>query len=282
MASLHEYFVKDGWQNLTHQESYALTRQDGSVIGEIISRLQFDFDANAKYVSFYIPALDGVDCPEAIALNSLPDILKWPETKIGVSTAFGSECMEGRYLVFTGRAYLYSERPVAEELKQRMLKEAKAQGLSLIFRSVEYVTERNKWERPRAFISHDSRDKAEIAEPLAKQLQLSMCTVWYDEFSLKVGDSLRDSIETGLKECSKCIFILTPNFLSNGGWSKREYDSIFTRELVEGRNVILPVWHSVSAAEVYTYSPSLADRVAVQWCLGVEAVARKLLGAIDS
>jgi TIR domain len=282
MASLHEYFVKDGSQNLTTHQSWPLTRQDGSVIGEIVARLHFDFDANAKYISFYIPALDEVTCPEALVLNHLPEILKWPETNVGVAAGFGSEHIDGRDLVFTGRIYLYSEQRVADELKQRMLAEARAQAYNLIFRSIEYMTERNKWEKPRAFISHDSRDKKGIAEPLAIQLQKGMCPVWYDEFSLKVGDSLRESIETGLKECSKCILILTPNFLTNEGWSKREYDSIFTRELVERRNVILPVWHSISSADVYQYSPILADRVAVQWSRGVEEVARKLLSAIDS
>ncbi len=76
--------------------------------------------------------------------------------------------------------------------------------------------------------------------------------------------------------------MLTPNFLSNEGWSKREYDSIFTREVVEKQRVILPVWHEISAQDVYQFSPILADRVAVQWSLGVEEVARKLLQAIDT
>jgi hypothetical protein len=60
-----------------------------------------------------------------------------------------------------------------------------------------------------------------------------MCLVWYDQFSLRVGDSLRESVEAGLKECHKCILVLTPNFLSNKGWAKHEYSSIFTREIVE-------------------------------------------------
>jgi hypothetical protein len=106
--------------------------------------------------------------------------------------------------------------------------------------------------------------------------------VWYDEFSLKVGDSLRGSIEAGLKQCPKCIFVLTPNFLANSGWSKTEYDSIFTRELVEKQRVILPVWHNVTAKDVYEYSPVLADRVAVNWSLGVEEVARRLLASINA
>ena len=144
------------------------------------------------------------------------------------------------------------------------------------------MSDRNKWEKPRGFISHDSRDKEAIAEPLAVQMSQIMCPVWYDQFALKVGDSLRESIEKGLKECRKCILVLTPNFLKNGGWTKLEYDSIFTREIVEQRRVILPVWDQVTADDVYQYSPILADRVAAQWSDGVEEVARKLLAAIDA
>jgi hypothetical protein len=60
----------------------------------------------------------------------------------------GSARIEARDLVFTGRIYLYSERPVADEPKQRMLAEAKAERLNLVFRSVEYMTDRNKREKP--------------------------------------------------------------------------------------------------------------------------------------
>jgi len=42
-----------------------------------------------------------------------------------------------------------------------------------MFRSVEYMNEWNKREKPHAFISHDSRDKAEIAQPF-------VCPVWYE------------------------------------------------------------------------------------------------------
>jgi hypothetical protein len=86
-----------------------------------------------------------------------------------------------------------------------------------------------------------------------------LCPVWFDEFSLAVGDSLRESIEAGLKTCHMCILVLTPNFLAKGGWPKREYDSIFTRELIENKKLILPVWAGVSKEEVYEYSPILAE-----------------------
>jgi len=281
MASLHEYFVKDA-RNLTTQRTLTLSKPEGVAQGELTARLHLDFDANAKYVSFFIPEMPAFECPEAFALNEVPEILNWPETRVEVRVGFGFETKDARELVFTGQIYIYSERPVSEALKARLIAEAGDAGHRLTFRSVEYMNERNKWEKPRAFISHDSRDKVSIAEPLALQLQKFMCPVWYDQFSLRVGDSLRESIEAGLKECHKCILVLTPNFLSNEGWSKREYDSIFTREVVEKQRVILPVWHEISVQDVYHFSPILADRVAVQWSLGIEEVARKLLQAIDA
>jgi len=282
MASLYEYFKKDGSGNLTVQEQWKFSNVNGrNIEGEVIARLHYDFDAYAKYISFYVPNIEGVELPEAFLLNKIPEMLNWSETKLAVSAGFLGDQTNARDLIFTGRVYLYSERVVPEGLRTKMIAEAKTLGHSLVFRSAEYSNMRNRWEKPRAFISHDSRDKKEIAEPLALELQKLMYSVWYDDFTLKVGDSLRESIEGGLKECPKCILILTPNFLSNEGWSKREYDSIFTRELVEGQRVILPVWSGVTTEDVYKYSPILADRLAVQWSKGVEEVARKLSHSID-
>jgi len=108
------------------------------------------------------------------------------------------------------------------------------------------------------------------------------CPVWYAEFSLRVGDSLRESIERGLKETRKCILILTPNFLKNEGWTKREFNSVFTRELLEKSNVILPVWHEVTQQQVYDYSPSLADKYALYWSAeDKEDIADKLQRAVQ-
>jgi hypothetical protein len=41
-----------------------------------------------------------------------------------------------------------------------------------------------------AFISHASEDKDGFVRPLAKELSRRGFRVWYDEFSLKVGDKL--------------------------------------------------------------------------------------------
>jgi TIR domain len=282
MASLKEYFIKDGARNLTLDEKWPLSNQSGHTYGEITARLHFDFEAYARYVSFFIPEMDGVELPEAFALREIPKLLKAPSERVQVQMGIGRERTDGKDLVFTGQVYLYSERPVKDEHKERLMREAATVGHRIIFRSVEYMNERNRYEKPLAFISHDSRDKKGIAEPLAIQLQKMMCPVWFDQYSLQVGDSLRRSIEKGLQECPKCVVILTQNFLNNSGWTRVEYDSIFTRELVERRRVILPVRHNVTTADIYKYSPILADRVAAQWSDGVEEVARKLFRAIEA
>src|SRR5258708_647859 len=49
-----------------------------------------------------------------------------------------------------------------------------------------------------AFISHASEDKRQVVAPLAKALTKLGFRIWYDEFELRVGDSLRQSIDKGL------------------------------------------------------------------------------------
>jgi hypothetical protein len=118
---------------------------------------------------------------------------------------------------------------------------------------------------------------------MALYLQRFLCPVWYDEFSLKIGDSLRDSIEKGLKECKKCILVLSPNFLSNKGWTKKEFDSIFTREILEEQKLVLPVWFNVSKKDVYEYSPSLLNVKGADWnSLGEEEVCRQIHNVITA
>ena len=107
-----------------------------------------------------------------------------------------------------------------------------------------------------------------------------MLPIWYDEYSLKLGDSLRESIEKGLKDCKKCILILSPNFLNNLGWTKTEFNTIFTREIIETKNLVLPIWAGVSKKDIYDYSPMLVDRVGVNWDKGLEFVIEKIQHAL--
>ncbi len=110
------------------------------------------------------------------------------------------------------------------------------------------------------FISHASEDKDEIARPMAAALQAQGLKVWYDEFTLRIGDSLRRKIDEGLANSRIGLVVLSPSFLGKG-WTNHELDGIVTRS-VTGEQVLLPIWHKISKQEVISYSPSLADKLA--------------------
>lgn len=164
----------------------------------------------------------------------------------------------------TRRVFIYHDAQLSESEVRRLQSEAKTIGIHLQVRGEGYRSAREASERPVAFISYDAQDRA-IAQSIAISLGSLGCPVWYDEFRLKVGDSLRRSIESGLRQCRHCIVILSPHYLANQGWARREYDSVFTRENVQKRRLFLPVWCGVSAGEVLEYSPSLADVKATIW-----------------
>jgi hypothetical protein len=128
------------------------------------------------------------------------------------------------------------------------------------------------------FISHASEDKEDFVRPLAESLSRSGLRVWYDEFTLKVGDSLRRSIDYGLDRSRYGIVVISPSFLKKD-WPQRELDGLVARE-VNGLKLILPVWHDIRADRVRSYSPTLADRVAVSSSEGIDEVTKQLMQAI--
>jgi len=127
---------------------------------------------------------------------------------------------------------------------------------------------------PQLFVCHASEDKAAFVRPLAHALKAHGLQVWYDEFSLKPGDSLRRSIDRGLAQCTAGIVILSPSFFAKE-WPQRELDALFAAE-VAGRSQIVPVWFQIDFAAVASVSPLLADRLAIRSELGINSVASKI------
>jgi hypothetical protein len=128
------------------------------------------------------------------------------------------------------------------------------------------------------FVSHASEDKDSFVRPLVAALTSAGLKVWFDEQELKVGDSLRRSIDRGLARSRFGIVVISPSFLSKH-WPQKELDGLVARE-EDGSKVILPVWHEISATEVRQSSPTLADRLAVTSARGAEEVAKELLRVI--
>jgi TIR domain len=130
----------------------------------------------------------------------------------------------------------------------------------------------NRWD---AFISHASEDKDTVARPLYDFLKYKGLDVWYDEFTLKVGDSLRKSIDLGLSKSVCGIVILSKNFFSKN-WPEQELNGLYARATSTSKKIILPVWHTVTKQDVLDYSPMLADLVALSTNNGIENIAKEL------
>jgi hypothetical protein len=112
------------------------------------------------------------------------------------------------------------------------------------------------------FVSHASEDKDAVVRPLAEALRRRGLEVWFDEFELKIGDSLRRKIDAGIARSRFGIVVLSPSFFAKG-WPQYELDGLVTMS-VSGAQVLLPLWHGISKDEVTRQSPSLADKVALR------------------
>jgi CRISPR-associated protein (TIGR02584 family) len=128
------------------------------------------------------------------------------------------------------------------------------------------------------FISHASEDKEAIARPLAQALEAQGLRVWFDEFTLSVGDRLRRSIDYGLANCCYGIVILSPQFFAKE-WPQMELDGLIQREN-RGGKVILPVWHDITHDQIQRHSPLLADRIGIASSVGLDQVVVQLLRAM--
>jgi len=126
------------------------------------------------------------------------------------------------------------------------------------------------------FISHASEDK-DVAEPLVQKLEETGARVWYDSIVLTLGDSLRERIDEGLANSRYGIVILSPSFFAKN-WPPRELNGLVTRE-DDGRKVVLPIWHNISADEMRRYSPILADRLAAMTSSGLDSVVGDIVRA---
>jgi hypothetical protein len=283
MATLREYFDVDFPTVLSVTSTVTVTMALGSseTTFQVPARVHYHFESGTKYISYFVSSGPS-SYALGVALVSNPqvplDAVKGIEARSGYP---GERMVSTADLKFSGRIFLYTEDQLSDEQNQALEQLAKEKGLDMVLRNPISAHERSRLEKPFAFICHDWRDKESIARPIAIGLIKQRCPVWYDEYSLKVGDSLRASVEKGLKESKKCVLILSSNFLSNTGWTKREFDSIFTREILESSNVVLPVWSGVTKQQIFEYSPSLLDRLAVQWDEGIDEVLRKLNRAIE-
>jgi hypothetical protein len=113
-----------------------------------------------------------------------------------------------------------------------------------------------------AFVSHAWEDKEAFVRPLVEALGRLGVSLWYDEVSLRLGDSLSGSIDRGIAKSRNGIIVVSPAFLQKR-WPEAELHALMTRR-IEDKLRLLPIWHNVDRSQVAAFSPLLADLVALQ------------------
>lgn len=128
------------------------------------------------------------------------------------------------------------------------------------------------------FISHASEDKESLVRPLAEKLVQYGVDVWYDEFSLELGDSLTASIDKGLLGSEFGLIVISPWFFQKS-WTDYELRSLLTKEL-NGGKTILPIWHNVDKQLVASKSLFLADKKALSSHIGIQRLAFEIVRVV--
>lgn len=90
------------------------------------------------------------------------------------------------------------------------------------------------------FISHATEDKVSVVRPLAHALPTRNVDVWYDEFELKLGDSLRRKIDGGIARSRFGLVVLSKAFFAKN-WPQYELDGLVARDMNDGGRRLLPI-----------------------------------------
>ena len=129
------------------------------------------------------------------------------------------------------------------------------------------------------FISHASEDKENFVRPLANALVAEDVRVWFDEFELQIGDSLRQKIDEGLRRSRYGLVVFSPAFFEKH-WTQYEVDGLIARQMT-GERVILPIWHRLTRDEIAQQSPSLTDIISLNSSTdSAEVIASKVAAVV--
>ncbi len=125
------------------------------------------------------------------------------------------------------------------------------------------------------FISYSSKDRA-FATRLASDLKTQGLRVWYDQWALKVGDSLIDKISFGISSNDYLVIVLSKSSVTSE-WVRKELNTALVREFTEKRVVILPVL--IEDCEI---PPFLSDKIYADFRSDYASGLHKLLDTLPS
>lgn len=112
------------------------------------------------------------------------------------------------------------------------------------------------------FISHASKDKADLVEELYQSLNKLGVAIFYDKESLEWGDNWKDRILNGTKKAEFAIIVISENFFDRE-WTERELSEFLNRQNRNGQKLILSILHNITVSQLQEKYPSVADLQAI-------------------
>jgi hypothetical protein len=100
---------------------------------------------------------------------------------------------------------------------------------------------------PKVYLAHASEDKAAV-RPIAEHLMANGIDVWFDEWEMEPGDSLRQKMEEGLGEMTHFVVVLTETSLAKP-WVAKEMDVGLVQQ-VGGKSRFVPLIVGVEPARL--------------------------------
>lgn len=97
-----------------------------------------------------------------------------------------------------------------------------------------------KQNESRVFLSHSSKDKELIVNPLNAYLQANDIATWLDSYEIDYGDNIYLKVNEGIEKSDVGLFILTDNFFdSASGWPMTEFSTFFMELMKSNKKVLM-------------------------------------------
>ncbi len=159
MATLRDYFERDfvvghGWR---------FKVGGGEVVVE--AELHLDFDANARFVSCYVPSVpDPVSVIEAVSaqIDHAFAMIEGKGIRVG---KHGERQVRAEELVFAGRILVYGEDELEEATLDRLTASLKARNMALRHRVPSYARECSAFGDPLGFIAMLANGSPRLRNP---------------------------------------------------------------------------------------------------------------------
>ncbi len=110
---------------------------------------------------------------------------------------------------------------------------------------------------PTIFLSYSSIDKP-FVEKLAKDLDRLGINVWYDNYEIKVGDSILWKVDEGIREAEYLGIVISKEAWESE-WVTTEISAAWQKQVKQKRNFVLPIYYRECEIPLFLRGIKYAD-----------------------